>query len=67
MKHGATYIIMEGERGDPAYCIRTKARWVRSADLPQFHVMETIETVPRKLIVHLHAIKEVASEADKSN
>jgi len=51
------YIIEEGQRGDPAYAIRTLARWIRPADLPQFHVMKTVEIVPRQLIVHLHQIK----------
>lgn len=58
MKHGITYTILEGPISQPQYCIRLKARWIRHADIPGFHVFKTEEVVSRVLTVHRHQVIE---------
>lgn len=67
MSPNKVYIVAEGQRGDPAYAIHTKSTWAREADVPQFHVMKTMEIVSRTLIVHIHQIKEAPVEKPKAN
>lgn len=55
MKTGVVYRVREGPI---EYAIWNDAIWIGRACMPNFHHMETLEVMPRKLIVHIHAIQQ---------
>ncbi len=49
MNHETIYLIQESSSEYPIWSL---ARWIRRHDLSRFHVVKTIEAVPRIISVH---------------